>query len=126
MTNIIDAFMSDARTRLLMALILADVITGISAAVRTGTFDWIKIADFYRVNVIPYIVGYLGLWLFVIFGLSDIIPAELASVLNSLGAGAASASLGASIASNAMRAKEGMTKPDVTNMLHDDITDVSG
>ena len=52
------AFATDPRTILIAVFILLDLGTGIMAALRTGTFDWALLAQFYRTNVLPYLLGY--------------------------------------------------------------------
>jgi len=49
----------------LVVLIAADVILGIASAVKRGVFQWDVVANFYRTNVVPKLVGWLGLQLVV-------------------------------------------------------------
>jgi len=43
----------------LVALIAINVLTGVGAAVRAKVFDLQKLAEFYRVSVIPNLIGWL-------------------------------------------------------------------
>lgn len=43
----------------LAALIAINVLTGVGAAVRAKVFDLQKLAEFYRVSVIPNLIGWL-------------------------------------------------------------------
>lgn len=45
------------------ALIMADVISGVGAAIKNREFDLRRFADFYGTNVLPYGLGYLAVWL---------------------------------------------------------------
>lgn len=56
-------FFADARVRAIVALIALDVLLGIAAALKSGEFDWQKIARFYQSNVVPYVLGYLAFYL---------------------------------------------------------------
>lgn len=45
----------------LLGLILADVVLGIAAALRSGEFDLRALGQFYKTNIVPYVLGYLVL-----------------------------------------------------------------
>lgn len=45
----------------LVALIAINVLTGVGAAVRAKVFDLQKLAEFYRVSVIPNLIGWLAI-----------------------------------------------------------------
>jgi hypothetical protein len=49
----------------MVALILLDLIMGIAAALRTGTFKWAEVGRFYRTTVAPFIIGYAAVRLLV-------------------------------------------------------------
>lgn len=53
--------------RTIVGLILLDVVFGIAVALKTGVFDFQKLADFYRSKVLPYILGYLVLYVAIHF-----------------------------------------------------------
>jgi len=44
----------------LMGLITLDILMGIGKALRTKSFRWSEIANFYQSMVIPYLLGWLG------------------------------------------------------------------
>jgi len=55
-------FLQDARVITIFALVVIDVVTGIAAAIKRGEFSWGKMGDFYRTNVLPYIISYLPVY----------------------------------------------------------------
>jgi len=55
------AFYYLAAAGFLVALIFLNLILGVAAALRTGTFDWVELANWFRGMVMPYLIGYLGL-----------------------------------------------------------------
>ena len=59
----------------ILALILADLITGVAAALRTGTFDIAKIANFLKSSVLPYFLVYIALGI-----VAALVPPELLGV----------------------------------------------
>lgn len=65
----------------IIGLIFLDLAIAIAAAVRSGTFDWRAIAAFYRSNVVPFIIGYLGLLGAMEFVSLDLLPAEIQEAL---------------------------------------------
>jgi hypothetical protein len=71
--TILQDFFTDPRTLAIFALILADVLLGIAAALKTAQFQWTVLANFYRTNIMPYVLGYLVAWLFAKFGLATIL-----------------------------------------------------
>ena len=46
----------------ILGLIAVDFVMGVAAAIRTGTFDWARLGEFYRTNVMPYGLGYFCLY----------------------------------------------------------------
>ena len=70
--DMIVAFFTSWQVKTLLGLILIDVVLGIAAALREGTFDWRRLGQFYGSNVLPYILGYLAFYVAVGF----IIPVE--------------------------------------------------
>lgn len=44
----------------LLGLILLQVILAVALAIREKVFDWKKLADFYRVMVGPFVIGWLA------------------------------------------------------------------
>jgi hypothetical protein len=45
--------------QLIVVLIGADLLGGIFSALKAGAFQWAKVADFYRTNVVPKLGGYI-------------------------------------------------------------------
>ena len=63
LVSLVYAFFHDPRVLTLLGLIVLDVLLGVAVAVRTETFDWRRLATFYRTMVGPYLLGYLGFYL---------------------------------------------------------------
>ena len=57
----VDAWAHDARIYIILALIALNFILAVAEALRTGTFEWARLADFYRKDVVPKLIGYLAL-----------------------------------------------------------------
>lgn len=51
----------------IFGLITFDVLAGIGRAIRWRVFNWVRVAEFYRSNVLPFMLGYLGYSGFVFF-----------------------------------------------------------
>jgi L-cystine uptake protein TcyP (sodium:dicarboxylate symporter family) len=60
--ELVKAFFSDPFVRALIGFIALDFLLGVAAALRTKTFDFSKLADFYTSMVLPYILGYLAFY----------------------------------------------------------------
>lgn len=105
-------FFRQDQTRTILAAIIADVITGVIAALRVGTFDGQRLAGFLRTNVIPYVFGYMLFWFLSFYGLIDVLPAAAVTGIASLGFSAVMATLAMSIADNLARARAGTTPPE--------------
>lgn len=56
------AFFQDPRVLTVLGLIVLDFVLGVAAALRTNTWDWKKVANFYQTNVLPFILGYLAFY----------------------------------------------------------------
>jgi len=61
-------YFHDMRMDIILALIGIHIVSTIAAAIKDGYFDWRVLADFYRQNVIPYILGY-----FVVYVATDLV-----------------------------------------------------
>lgn len=109
---VLRAFATDTKTRSIFGAIFADVLTGVIAALRVGTFDAQRLAKFYASNVLPFVLGFALLWSVAAFGLSDFLPAALGDAASSLGYAAIMSALGASIIDNVRRAQAGASPPD--------------
>lgn len=75
MDNLIAAVANTAQFEILIGLIFLNLIFGIAAAIRTGTFDWRQLAAWYGKMVVPYVLGYVGL----VVAIHYIFPAEIAT-----------------------------------------------
>jgi hypothetical protein len=64
---LVTAFFASWQVRTLGAMILADVALGVAVALRTNTFDLKKLGNFYKSMVLPYVLGYMVLYLIVGF-----------------------------------------------------------
>lgn len=64
---IVIAFFTSPQVSTILALIVMDLLTGIAAAIHLRQFDWRSLGDFYLSNVLPFILGYLALWIGVTF-----------------------------------------------------------
>ena len=49
---------ADTRLQTLLALIVVDIVLGIAAALKSGTFAWAEVGRFYRSTVLPLFLGY--------------------------------------------------------------------
>ena len=92
----------------IFGLITFDVLTGIAAAIRHNHFRWHWVADFYKTNVIPFMIGYIGYAGFLMFvtPYMELLPQEvealIAQGLTWVGFGVICANIIASIRDNAM------------------------
>lgn len=66
------AFFTSWQVKVLGGLIVLDLALALAGALRTSAFDLVKLADFYKVLVLPYVLGYLAVYLVIGF----IIPAD--------------------------------------------------
>lgn len=110
MEQIVLDFVNDPRTRTLFAFIVVDIVTGIAAAFRTRQFDWTRLADFYWTSVVPFILGYLLIYLLTIFGLGALLGPVLAEIGATIGVGPAVLTLTASIAQNLVAIRTAVPK----------------
>jgi hypothetical protein len=53
--------LQDDRLLALAALIALDLLLGVAAALRCGTFQWREVGRFYKTQVIPVFLGYFAL-----------------------------------------------------------------
>lgn len=47
---------------MILGLVALDVISGVAASLKTGTFDWGKVGQFYKTMVAPYVLLYLAVF----------------------------------------------------------------
>jgi hypothetical protein len=57
-----------------MGLLYLDLVFGLAKALRTQSFDFKKLAQFYATNVLPYLIGYAALYV----AFSFVFPADYA------------------------------------------------
>jgi hypothetical protein len=93
-------FMMDARTQLLFALIALDLVTGVMCALRSGSFQFAKLALFYRTNVVPYILGWFVIFTFGQLGITVLFGQQWGDIVAGIGYAPAVVTLTASIAEN--------------------------
>jgi hypothetical protein len=103
-------FMMDGRTQLLFATIAMDVVTGVMCALRSGQFQWSKLALFYRTNVVPYILGWFVIFTFGQLGITVLFGDQWGEIVSSIGYAPALVTLGASIAENLSQLRTGTPK----------------
>lgn len=58
----LEGFFADGRVSTILGLILLDVTLAVAVAVRRGEFEPRRLADFFRTMVVPYLIGYLGVY----------------------------------------------------------------
>lgn len=102
--SLIMAFFASWQVKVLLGLILLDTVFAIAVSLKTNQFDWAKLADFYRVMVMPYLLGYLALYIAINFILPIDNLGEIGDYINvgmvTLAWGVLIASLGGRIKSN--------------------------
>lgn len=105
------AFLEAKSTLAIVALIFLDVLTGIVAAVRSGRFDLQRVGTFYRSNVVPYLIGYCGLYVFAGIGLDQYLASSIVDAVQPITSTPALASLAGSILDNVQRARYAPAPP---------------
>ena len=75
LTLLIAAIVNTVQFKVLTGLIFLNLIMAIAAALRTGSFDWLELANWFRGQVMPYMVGYVGL----VVAINYIFPADIAN-----------------------------------------------
>lgn len=55
-------FFQDTRLHIILGLIGLDLVMGIAVAIKLGTFKWEMVGRFYQTMILPYIIGYLALY----------------------------------------------------------------
>ncbi len=98
--TVLTAFLNDQRTLTLLLLIVVDLVVGIIAALRAGAFAWRRVGDFYRTNVLPYLLGYGLVYAIGALGVGALLGPTWQEVVQTVGAGPAIISLIASIGAN--------------------------
>lgn len=103
------SFVQDERTLILFGLIVVDLVVGIIAALRTGVFDPRSVGQFYRTNVVPYILGYLLVYVISLWGIGALLGSVWGEVAATVGSGPAVINLSTSIIRNLAK-----TRPEGT------------
>lgn len=116
--DVLRVFAKEPQTKMIVTAILIDVVTGIIAALRVGTFDGQRTAAFMATNVLPYVLGYMLFWFLSYFGLADLVPIEIAGTIANFGFGAVMTSLTKSIIDNLTRAYAGSVQPSDVQELN--------
>ena len=66
-------FLRSPQVVTIVALIGADVLSGLGAAIKHKEFSWQRLADFYATNLLPFVIGYLAIWLVAEFAVADLL-----------------------------------------------------
>jgi len=108
----------------LVALIAIDVLTGVAAALKLKRFDLQKLGNFYRVSVLPQLVGWLSISALTSIATQALLDPQLASAISGAQAwamyGAAVLSLVSSVKSNI----DEISKPEVALVIDVEATKV--
>ena len=80
--GLVIAFFTSWQVKTLLGLIVLDVLLGVAAALRAGRFDFGRLAEFYRSNVLPYLLGYLAFYVAVGFVIPAASLGELGEPVN--------------------------------------------
>ena len=67
-----------AGAHIIAGLISLDVVFGVAVALQQNTFDWAEFFKFYKTMVLPYILGYAG-----VYAVNLLIPDLLGAFLDS-------------------------------------------
>lgn len=105
--DLVRQFFMDSRTMYLLALIGIDLVTGIIAALRTRAFAFSKLGDFYYSNILPYVLGYLLIYIISLLGIANVLGDLWGQLVASVGLGPALISLIASVGDNLHRIQVG-------------------
>jgi hypothetical protein len=96
----LQSFMQDGRTQMLFAAIVVDVVTGTMCAIRSGKFDFVRFGQFYRTNVIPFVLGWLMIYGFSYLSLTSLVGETWTNIVAYAGYVPALVALGKSITEN--------------------------
>lgn len=115
MNTLLREFANDDTVRLISALVLVDIVLGISAAVKIGTFQFNYLMDFLRNDVLGKLIPYFAVWGAVRLG-GDLTIGGFGAIEEVLGAGIVVA-LGASILNSIRDLKLESQPLNTTNMV---------
>lgn len=111
MNELIQEFANDTTVRLIAALVLLDVILGVSAAVKKKVFQVNYLMDFLRNDVLGKVVPYFAIWAAVRLG-GDFKLDDFGVIEEVVGVGVIAA-LGASVLNSLRDLGLGSSLPDV-------------
>lgn len=60
--SILQSFFNNWMVQALLGLVVVDLGLGLFAALRAGKFDFARVGQFYQTNVVPYVGGFLVLF----------------------------------------------------------------
>ena len=95
MTNLLNQFTEDPTVIALGILVALDVILGVLAALKAGTFKFVLISDFLRADVLGKLIPYYAVWAAVHVG-GDVELGDFGVIEETAGA-LAIAAIGASV-----------------------------
>jgi len=126
--DVLRRFGQDSKTRTILAFILVDVVLGVMCALRLRIFDIQRLATFYASNVLPYILGYLLVWILVLLGLDGFLPPMIQDGIASLGFSMIVTTLTGSIIDNLQRMTTPLsfTSTDTTTASNVDVNSAKG
>jgi hypothetical protein len=111
MINLLNQFTEDPTVLVLSALVALDVILGVLAALKAGTFKFVLISDFLRADVLGKLVPYYAVWA-AVHVTGDIDLGEFGLIEESVGA-LAIAAVGASVLNSLRDLGLAKNAPDV-------------
>ncbi len=65
----------------LLGLVAGNALLGIFVAIKNKKFEWAKLADFYRTDVIPKLGGYLAVRIIVGFGAVEFLGPQMGEII---------------------------------------------
>ena len=95
----VKALFYDTGLNIVLGLVALDLIMGVAGAIKTGTFDWSKLGQFYLTNIVPYVLSYAGIYAVDLF-VPDLLGAYMDAALVAIAFGAITTNLLASIGKN--------------------------
>jgi hypothetical protein len=61
--ELIGQFLADPLVKTVLGLVAAEVLVGVGGAIYRGEFQWRKLLQFYRTNIVPYVFIYAGIYI---------------------------------------------------------------
>ena len=72
LTDLIVGFCTDPRLLTLLTLVFLDLVLGVAAALKTGSFRFDLIGQWYIKNVVPFIISFFALYVVTKVGVSAV------------------------------------------------------